>query len=183
MSKSIAEKIRSWMNTFRQILLSRLSFFSLKKLKLFPDASIYSKDMSSRKPVNFSLGENISFFVLIFLTKSENKVNEGPGFREVENLLWVDDDKTSFKSFCRVSEWNHCWGQCWVINDIRSLSVHQSSKPDVLPSPARAPSVPRISRLSSWGGCLGKETCHHFEDSKGLWSFKTGLRKEFYFEV
>lgn len=59
-------------------------------------------------------------------------------------------------------------------DDIWSLFVHQSSKPDVLPSPARAPSVPRISRIFSWGSFFGKETCHHFEDSEDLWSFKTG---------
>ena len=53
---------------FCQILLSRLSFFSLKKLKLLPDASIYSKDVSSRKPVNFCLVENISLLFL-FLNK------------------------------------------------------------------------------------------------------------------
>lgn len=51
-------------------------------------------------------------------------------------------------------------------DDIRKLFVHQSSKPDVFSSPARVPSVPRISRLTSWGNLFGKETCHHFEGRK-----------------
>lgn len=84
--------------------------------------------------------------------------------------------------------WQSLWASCAQMrtavshDDTLSLFVHQSSKPDVLPSPARTPSVPRISRLCSWGSLLGKETCHHFEDSEGLWSFKTWLRKEEFFE-
>lgn len=44
----------------------------------------------------------------------------------------------------------------------------KAANQDVLPSPAWAPSVLGISRLSSWGGFLGKETCHHFEDSRAF---------------
>lgn len=56
-------------------------------------------------------------------------------------------------------------------DDRLSVFVHQSRKPDVLPSPVRAPSVPRIPRmsgLSSWRNFLGKEICYHFQDSEGL---------------
>lgn len=56
-------------------------------------------------------------------------------------------------------------------DDIWSLFVHQNSKPDVLPSPARAPSVPRISRIFSWGSFLARnviilKTVRTFEVSK-----------------
>lgn len=68
---------------------------------------------------------------------------------------------------------------------IQSLFVHQRDNPDVLSSPAGAPSVLGIARWSAWGSFLGKEPCHHFEHSEGLWSFKSGLRKKrgFFFVV
>lgn len=138
----------------------------------------------SRKPVIFCLVGNISM-LLSFLNTIVWKWGERrPG------LWWNGGLALSrwWQNFCQV-RWQSLWAKRMLMrtamshDDIRSLFVHQSRKPDVLPSPARTPSVPRISRLSSWGSFLGKETCYHFGDSESLWSFKTGLRKEeFFFE-
>ena len=143
------------------------------------------KDLPLRKPMNFCSVENISTLPS-FLNKAIWK------WAERRPWLWRDGRRTlsrRWQNFCRV-RWQSLRAKRLRMrtavshDDIRSLFVHQSRKPDVSPSPARAPSVPRISKLSSWGSFLGKETCHHFEDSEGLWSFKTGLRKEeFFFEV